>query len=540
MRCWLLLGVFCGALLHAGSVLAADVAVVCPAEFREALAPWIEHRVKQGHRVVLLDAAGTADDIRRRIRAVAAPSGTSEQRPALRFVLLVGDAPPQEEPLAGRAAVHVPTYRPEARIIRHHGGDRDIAADNPYADLDDDGVPDLAVGRLTADTPDALRTMVAKILAFESPQHRGAWCRRVNFVAGVGGFGALADAALENAARKFITENIPPAYEVTMTHASWSSPYFPGGPAFRAAAVSRLNEGCLFWCYIGHGNRRHLDAVRVPTAQGDVYYPIFSHHDCSHLQCAAGQSPIAVLLACYTGAFDDPHDDCLGEELLRHPGGPVAVVCGSRETLPYAMMCLSYEMLQECFVHRRATLGEVLVHAKRNCVLRQRHGDLFRAMDAVAAVLNFHDDLPGERFEHLHLFNLLGDPLLRIPHPRPLRLIAPEVIAAGGELHVHGSCDLPGRCTVELTLPRDSLGFQRPVRAAPLRAEQEEQLLDEYRRANDRRVAWVEVPLTDGTFRAALRVPETVQADCHLRVLVVGDGDVALGAVPVRVAPPQR
>ena len=35
-------------------------------------------------------------------------------------------------------------------------------------------------------------------------------------------------------------------------------------------AVERLNEGCLFWVYLGHGQRQNVDYVHVP--QG--YYPI--------------------------------------------------------------------------------------------------------------------------------------------------------------------------------------------------------------------------------------------------------------------------
>ena len=60
------------------------------------------------------------------------------------------------------------------------GGSRtpEIATDNWYADLDDDGVPDLAIGRLPADSPQDLAVMVAKILAYESVQVPGPWCQR--------------------------------------------------------------------------------------------------------------------------------------------------------------------------------------------------------------------------------------------------------------------------------------------------------------------------------------------------------------------------
>src|SRR5262245_11139960 len=64
-----------------------DVAVVCPEPFREALAPWVEHRTRQGHRIAFLSNDGTPDAVRQRIAGLAKEGG-------LRFVVLVGDAEP--------------------------------------------------------------------------------------------------------------------------------------------------------------------------------------------------------------------------------------------------------------------------------------------------------------------------------------------------------------------------------------------------------------------------------------------------------------
>ena len=53
------------------AVAGPDVAVVCPAAFREVLEPWLQYRIREGHRPTLVSNAGSADDIRRRIRQVA-------------------------------------------------------------------------------------------------------------------------------------------------------------------------------------------------------------------------------------------------------------------------------------------------------------------------------------------------------------------------------------------------------------------------------------------------------------------------------------
>ncbi|MFO0884412.1 MAG: C25 family cysteine peptidase [Pirellulales bacterium] len=80
--------------------------------------------------------------------------------------------------------------------------------------------------------------------------------------------------------------------------------------------------------------------MAVPGAR----FPILRTADCSKLRSQNGLS-IAVLLACYTGAFDQP-EDCLAEEMLRAPQGPVAVIGGSRVTMPYGIAVLGTEFLQ--------------------------------------------------------------------------------------------------------------------------------------------------------------------------------------------------
>ncbi len=518
----------------ASSTPAAEVAVVCPAGLRDALRPWVEHRTKQGYSLTFVDARGTAGEIQNGLRERA------RTRP-ITCVVLVGDAAPNRPassrlPRGGLAGFTtrpewcVPTAVSDAKIIRKFGPDRDIASDNGYGDLDGDGVPDVPVGRLTADTPDELATIVAKIIDYERPDRQGEWCRRINLVAGVGGFGALADAAIEACAKQFITAGIPAAYGTTLTQASWHSPYCPFPRRFQQCTVDRLSEGSLFFVYMGHGERRYLDYMHAP---GKQTFPIFACANVPDVRCRQG-SPIAVFLACYTGAFDQPLD-CLAEDLLRHDGGPVAVLAGSRMTMPYAMGVMGLEMMRQTFVERRETIGEILLAAKRHLVLGKRDDPGSQMLDKLASTLGPHSDLTGERAEHVLLFNLLGDPLLRVPHGRQLKLEAPRKATAGGRIEITGESPIAGRCSLELVVRRDRLTFSPAVRTDFVLTEEAQREYEEtYRRANDARLAEVQLTVPAGKFTATVPVPDSASGACHVRAVIEGDG-VAFGAADVEV-----
>ncbi len=509
--------------LGAAQVTAADTIVVCPASFRQALAPWLEFRQAQGHRIAIVPTAAAAAQVKAKIDSLA-----KSELP--KFIVLVGDVPPANN--ASRAE-GVPTFNPSAKIIRLLGHDTDIASDAPYADFDGDGLPDAAIGRLTVDSEQDLAIVVRKILAYERSPKAESWLRRINFVAGVGGFSPLADAALEQCAKKFITEKIPAAFRTTMTYASWSSPFCPDPRRFQQTVLQRLNEGSLFWVYIGHGQQRGLDWVRTPDNQ---YYPILACRDVGKLQCPQGP-PIALFLACYTGAFDQL-EDCLAEDLLRTPGAPVAVLSGSRVTMPYAMAVMGTEMLRECFVQRRPTIGEVLWHAKRSLVAGKRDDPESKALDFLAAILNLHSDLAAERAEHVLLFNLIGDPLLRIPHPAAVKVDIAKNAAPGGDLQVAGHCEFDGQATVELVVRRDRFATMPPSRPKFVAADAELTAFQSaYRRANDRTLATVTAPVVAGAFQTNLRVPDSAQGACHVRVMVQSQQAIGIGAANVEIKP---
>src|SRR5262249_6482196 len=146
------------------------------------------YRIGQGHGFVRIAAERTPEATRARIFESIPPE-------RLRYIVLVGDVE------------SVPTFHVEAKVNINFGSEPTIATDNPYCDVDGDGVPELAVGRLSADSPGDVKRLVAKILAYETSLDFGHWRRRINFIAGVGGFNALADMALEAATKTILCES---------------------------------------------------------------------------------------------------------------------------------------------------------------------------------------------------------------------------------------------------------------------------------------------------------------------------------------------
>jgi len=510
-------------LILSASPPAIDTAVVCPVEFRAALEPWVRHRQTQGRRIVFLENTQSANAIRQQIQTLAGESDLSA-------VLLVGDAAPTVTETTDIRSRLTPTHYVKAKVNIHWGSEEQIATDNPYADLDGDHLPDLAVGRLAADSPAELSIMVRKILAYENNTDMGPWRRNINVVAGVGGFGALADTVLETATKKFMVEGIPAGYHTSMTFAGWKSPFCPDPRNFQEAALYRLNQGCLFWVYIGHGNRTHLDYVRTPG--GD--FPIMSNRDARRFSAQAG-APIALFLACYTGAYDYKHD-CLAEEMLRSPLGPIAAISGSRVTMPYGMTLLANEMLKQYFEEDQQSLGQVLQLAKRGIVEAEADDPNRQLIDTVAAVISPKKDLlDEERVEHLSLFNLLGDPLLRVRPPQSVSVKATDRVAAGEVLEISGAAPIGGRCTFELVCQRGRTKFRPPLRSDFAQADLAS-FDGVYRRANDSTYVMHQVDVQPGEFQASLRVPIEAKGPCNIRVYIQGQRTHALGAADIYVS----
>ena len=382
-----------------------DTLVVCPNEFRPALVEWESYRRAQGHEVVFVAPAASAEQMRATIRRVAEPG-------RLKYVLLIGDEAVWRRPQRTSAGAIVPTNYVPAKVNIRWGSEPEIASDTPYADIDGDNRPDLAIGRIPAHSTQELAAVVRKVLRYERQTGHGTWEKSLSIVSGVGGFGAVADAMVEGAGRQIIQQTVPPQYDVRHIFAGAASTNDKSQPDFGTRARRELSGGGLAWIYVGHGLPTELD--RTQTLNGRQ--PILSTRDVPALHCGP-HNPLAVLISCYTGAMDAPHG-CLAEDLLLADEGPVAVIAATRVTMPYGNTVIGYELLRSCFQDRPNELGDILRIAQRRVLTPMPNDSMRSTLDGMAGMLSPPPvDLPGELREHVLMYQLIGDPLLRLHRP---------------------------------------------------------------------------------------------------------------------------
>jgi hypothetical protein len=523
-----------------GTAIKPTVFVVRPPSWSHALSDWKRYREKR-YRVVELDALGSAAQIRLSVLKAAAIA----ERP--NAVVLCGDValPKDGDDRRSGPVVILPTFEVPTRVKLGPFTTPTLATDVYYGDLDDDMCPDLAVGRLPAKNATELHSMLAKSIAYEGSQSFGPWRERIHATAGVGGFGMMADTAIETVTRRLLSEGIPDRFQLKMTYASPSSVYCPDPKKLTHSFIQDINRGGMFWVYIGHGNVDELDAFTI----GNETLPICNSEHVSQFQVEDGP-PIAILLACFTGAFD-ARIDCFAERLLATDRGPVAVLAGSRVTMPYGMSQLATELMDECFESKTETLGEMILNAKRKIwmaedvvsvptladaqpSLRERQRSLIETM-AKALSPEGHD-LGEERKEHVRLMNLLGDPLLHIRHPQPISLECNTTANAGHLVSIAGDAPVAGKLIVELALMRDRLPDGLSGLSRFDGTEEQRQLMQQnYEKASNLVLASHEQSVEKGSFTTELRIPENCRGRCVVRALVYGDEDWAAGSVRVNV-----
>jgi hypothetical protein len=500
----------CAALLVlASSAFAQDVLVVTPKEFDASLAAWKAYREKQGLAVAVREPG---DDVGATVRDTYAKSGKK-----LRFVVLVGDV--DKVPCA-----HV--TRTATGLIDGVSPDPDIATDATYADVDGDGLPDLAVGRVPADTGEEARAYLDRAVAYETDTDFGVWRRKLDVVAGAGGFGPMVDMALEKLSNDLLSR-VTPSVDVTMTYANPFSPYCPPPAEFADYAVRRWNEGALVVAYVGHGSTRNVDWCRV----GKTLYPILGIEQVKHVAAEHG-APISIFVACWTGQMDGDKG-CLAEEMLKRPKGPIAVIASSRVSSPYSNGVLAKEMLDALYVGDAPTVGELLTEMKRR-ILDAAPGDEMREhLEKLAAAM--YEKEPEkrrqDRADHLNLYNLFGDPCVRIARPARMTVAAPATAVPGTSLTVTGHADFDGTAIVELVRRHEP-----PPKAPPGGKKTAEEFRAVYDAANSHGVAKTEVAVKKGDFTAAIAVPaDAAPGQAAVRVYLTGKAASAAGGAELTI-----
>ena len=466
----------------------------------EAASEWAEYRASTGWRVNTLptlpvekseDSEARATELLTQISRAwgdALADGASEFA-----VLLLGDADA------------LPTFRfPQHDSDLQHRLDTHYASDHPYRAGDTKrDQPHFALGRVPARTIDEARIALAKIKAYEANSHPALWQRRINCLAGEGHFGPM-DALLETVFTAMVDSLVPPSFDLSMTYAKATSLFCPPIDALTPTIIDRLAEDALLFVYVGHGS---------PTALDDFHWrgerrSTLGAADLKDIAASNGHRPIAVLACCSTGWFDLPNGQhSLAEAMLFEPNGPVAVIAGSRPTHPYANAVLLEALTRRMTAGHARTLGELDMLAKRDVLRSPTATDPIDLVAMpIAAAMRWDTTLGAHRKMHVRLYNLLGDPCLKLPEN------GHEIAVTQDGKTLTGMIDDMANGTVTITIQtrRDD-----PAGAASMRRITNENDPDlpaksaaNYPLANQRTLHCLEAPVKDGRFE--LELPQTI------------------------------
>lgn len=524
------------------SKAAGTVYVVRPVGWSKSLATWKAYRMAQGYVIREIDSQQTAEATRAELQKVVRESDVLP-----RFVLIGSDSPAfQSKDSIGVNANTTPTFYVDSQVVKNFGSEPTIASDYPYSDLNGDGIFDVvydgAVGRIPAQSPKEMEEYLGKVIRYESKIPQGDMGRKIDVVAGVGGFGAIADTVIEGVTKQILCDDIPSRYRLTMMYASEGSNYCPPMELFPSIASSRLSEGSLFWVYLGHGYINTLDYVRF----GDRQLPIFEDKQAQQLKID-GMPPLAIFLACYVGAFDASRQS-IAELLVMNSDGPIASIASTRVTMPYAMAVMGKEMLQQALGDETHTAGQILYRSKLQLIAKEAGGR--SENDAVTDRNNSEDGSrhsnelldniaktlspPGhsielERLEHAYLFNYLGDPTLKVFKAEPLSI---QISRRANTIVFSGDSDTSGKLSLEVAYDRKATPemvrklrqqkrqLQKSDEPNKLKMEKEKQL-QIFEASNSLTVFKTDIDVKAGEFSGTFDIPMGLSDDlilhCDLR-----------------------
>ncbi len=310
-----------------------------------------------------------------------------------RFLLLAGDAswdPKNEHPDITNYPAS--TYRPDHFVYfditpaqpysesmnrnlvptwNYATYDGHAAGDNYFADVNNDGKPELAVGRFPAANLKELASMVEKTIKWvEHLSDSYLWKRKVLWI-------ASEDRWMQNSTLH--------VYKNATRYGFFGPLLFPSSqnktmPEDKQRIFENWNKGAFSVFFFGHGGRF---IWRTGPPDWKKHVDLFTVKDVEKL-VATTKLPIVVAMTCFSAPFDHPSADSIGEKLLREKmKGAIGVIAASWRIAPSTHVSSKiYENLAFS-----QTLGEAVKNVKRTINDKQ----------------------------FIEIFNLLGDPALPIP-----------------------------------------------------------------------------------------------------------------------------
>lgn len=312
--------------------------IISHASLLAAVAPLAALRQSQGHAVKVIDVADLYDEFNfgaespyaiQSFLSTAQANWTT--KPA--FVLLMGNGTFDPRNYLGTTVPDlVPVKLVDATLL-------ETASDDWFADFNNDGIPEMAVGRIPAESVSDATIAVNRLIAYD--QSSGGWKYHALLVAG----------ADDNPGDNF--EGFSAAVKALLPGSVTATTILAGSDALAPSDVlAGLNTGESLVNYVGHGS----DEV---WADG-----LLSSEEVAGLT-NGNAAPFVLSMTCLNGYFQDVYTDALAKALLAAPnGGAVAVWASSGLTDASPQSNIDQAMVKALYGASGTTIGQAARAAK--------------------------------------------------------------------------------------------------------------------------------------------------------------------------------
>lgn len=306
-------------------------------DFMAAANTWANYRRSQGFTVEVVDVADIFDEFSygsfssQSVKDFLSFSRTWNTPP--HYVLLIGDASYDPRNYEGFGFDLVPSKRFDSYF------DGETVSDDALADFDNDGLAELAIGRIPAHTAADITTIFNKTTAFETAAQQSL-SRGGTFAYDVPDVGDDFQANCQA-----IRTQLPGSMPVDMI--------YRGAAGSSAALINSLNTGKYIVNYCGHGTsgvwatQTFFAATMVPQLTNATRQSIFT------------------MLTCLNGYFIRLDADSLAEVLVKSPtGGAAAAWASSAETTSDIQTIMGKRFYGEIASGNTKRIGDLVVDAK--------------------------------------------------------------------------------------------------------------------------------------------------------------------------------
>ena len=309
----------------------AELLIIAHPDFIDSLAPLVQARQAEGYTVEVINLLDIYDQysygvidpvaIKDYIRDAVSSKGTH-------YVLLVGgDSYDYFNNLGFGNYSFIPTYYMEIDDYTTFA-----PVDAWFADLDDDMIPDIALGRMPVRTTEELDTLIGKILGYADKSYE-----KTSVFA--------ADKYFSNYSNELI-DTMPSDWDIQQVYLDDMEL-----ADARTSLINAMNSGTALVSYIGHS-----------SSQSWSYYNLFTTADAAALT-NTDKPFVATEFGCLSAYFVDPTYTSMTHELLGGGNRGAAAVIGST-SVGYAGSQSDFgNALMPELVKPGQTIGDAVLHA---------------------------------------------------------------------------------------------------------------------------------------------------------------------------------